>query len=320
MNNRQYWQSILKKYGIVGVFILLFLFLSFSSPAFFTTINLMNVVRQVAVIGIISIGVTYIIITRGIDLSSGSLIAILGLMAASMVRTEVPLVLIFPLIIAAGAFFGAVNGSLVAWGKIPPFIATLGMMIGARGIAQLYSSRPIGINPDDSAVSFYFSKIATGSFLGLPLPIWIYFAVAAVAWLHLTRTRFGRHIFAIGGNESAARLCGVKIELKLLSVYVLAGALYGLASIMQASRVASGNPTAGLNFELDAIAATVVGGTSLSGGYGSIPLCVVGALLIGIINNGMDLLGVQASWQLIVKGIIIIGAVLLDSIKNRQKS
>jgi inositol transport system permease protein len=187
-------------------------------------------------------------------------------------------------------------------------------MTVARGAAALYTQgRPVGDLKDT------FTFIGTGSFLGIPLPIWIYIAMAILAHVLLSKTKFGRHVFAIGGNEQAARICGINVERTLVKVYAFAGFLTAVSAILLTARTSAGNPTYGLAYELDAIAATVIGGTSLSGGIGSIPFCVIGALIIGVLNNGMDLLGVNAYWQQIVKGFIIVIAVLIDARKQKRK-
>ncbi len=316
------FRAILRKYGIVVIFLGLCLVLSMVSPAFRTVRNLTNVVRQVSAIGLISIGVTFCIICGGIDLSTGSVVGLISVVCASMAQDQfnpdqpisivMPLVLAFVIALASGALVGFVNGAITAYGGIPPFIATLGMMTVARGLAELYSGgRPIGRLKD--GIIF----IGSGSLIGIPIPILVYLLIAVFSWLLLSQSRFGKHITAIGCNIQAARICGIKINRALVQVYAYCGFLVAIAAIIITGRTAGGNPAYGLGYELDAIAATVIGGTSLSGGIGSIPLCVVGALIIGVINNGMDLLRINPYWQQIVKGTIIVVAVLIDA--RRQK-
>jgi len=235
------------------------------------------------------------------------------------VNPDQPVSIVMPIVIAVaislvlGILLGAVNGTLTAFGKIPPFIATLGMMAVARGAAALYTrGRPVGDLKDT------FTFIGTGSVFGIPLPIWIYVAMGLLAHILLSKTKFGRHVFAIGGNEQAARICGINVEKTLVKVYAFAGFLTAVAAIILTARTSAGNPTYGLSYELDAIASTVIGGTSLSGGIGSIPFCVIGALIIGVLNNGMDLMGVNAYWQQIAKGVIIVVAVLIDARKQKR--
>jgi len=317
-------QQFMSKYGIVVILLGICLIMSIISPAFRSVRNLTNVVRQVSIIGIISMGVTLAIITTGIDLSSGSVLALVGVIVTSMsqnaVNLEQPVSIVIPVGIAiiiglaVGTGTGVINGSLHAYGKIPPFIATLGMMTMARGAALLYSNgRPIG----DLKTSLTF--IGSGYFLNIPIPIWIYIIVGIISHILLSKTKFGRYVFAIGGNEQAARICGINVERTLVKVYAYAGLLSVVVGIFFIARTAAGNPSYGLSYELDAIASTVIGGTSLSGGIGSIPLCVVGALIIGVLNNSMDLLGVNAYWQQIVKGLIIVIAVLIDARKQKKK-
>lgn len=315
--------AFMSKYGIVVIFVALCIIMSIVSPAFRTVRNVTNVIRQVSIIGIVSMGVTFAIITGGIDLSSGSMIALISVVVASLSQNKVnpnqPLSIVVPIVIGIavalliGFLLGAVNGSLHAYGKIPPFIATLGMMTAARGAAALFTGgRPVGDLKDT------FTYIGTGRFLGLPIPIWIYIVMGIIAHILLSRTKFGRHVFAIGGNEQAARICGINVERTLVKVYAFAGLLTAVSAVLLTARTSAGNPTYGLSYELDAIASTVIGGTSLSGGVGSIPFCVVGALIIGVLNNSMDLLSVNAYWQQIVKGVIIVVAVLIDARKQRR--
>jgi inositol transport system permease protein len=317
-------QHVLRKYGIVVIFLVICMLLSIVSPAFATMRNLTNVVRQVSIIGILAMGVTFCIITTGIDLSSGSVLALVGVIVASFSQTRAvdtqPISIVMPIFfavligLAAGALMGFSNGALTAYGKIPPFVATLGMMTVARGAALLYSGgRPIGY------LKKSFTFLGGGYFMKIPIPIWIYILVAVISYILLSKSKFGRYVFAIGGNMQAAKICGINVEKTLVMVYMYAGVLSAISGILLVARTAAGNPTYGLSYELDAIASTVIGGTSLSGGVGSIPLCVVGAMIIGVLNNGMDLLGVNAYWQQIVKGIIIVVAVLIDSRKRRRR-
>ncbi|NPD73332.1 ABC transporter permease [Oceanispirochaeta sp. M1] len=314
----------MSKYGIVVIFIGMCLILSIVSPAFRSMRNVTNVIRQVSIIGIVSMGVTFCIITTGIDLSSGSMIALISVVVASLSQNSVnpdqPISVVMPIAfgigiaLILGLALGSVNGTLHAYGKIPPFIATLGMMTVARGAAALFTQgRPVGDLKDT------FTFIGTGNFLNVPLPILIYIAMGILSHILLSKTKFGRHVFAIGGNEQAARICGINVRKTLVKVYAYAGFLTAVSAILLTARTSAGNPTYGVSYELDAIASTVIGGTSLSGGIGSIPFCVIGALIIGVLNNGMDLLGVNAYWQQIAKGVIIVVAVLIDARKQKRK-
>ncbi len=316
--------AFMSKYGIVVIFVALCILMSIVSPAFRTMRNVTNVVRQVSIIGIVSMGVTFAIITGGIDLSSGSIIALVSVVVASLTQNAVnpdqPLSFVVPIVVGIavaillGFLLGSVNGSLVAYGKIPPFIATLGMMTVARGAAALFTGgRPVGDLKET------FTYIGTGRIIGIPIPIWIYIIMAIISHILLSKTKFGRHVFAIGGNEQAARICGISVEKTLVKVYAYAGLLTAVSAVLLTARTSAGNPTYGVAYELDAITATVIGGTSLSGGVGSIPFCVVGALIIGVLNNSMDLLSVNAYWQQIVKGVIIVVAVMIDARKQTRK-
>lgn len=301
---------------MVIILIGLFLGLSIVIEGFFSIRNIFSILEQVSMFGVISIGVTLVIITAGIDLSSGSVVALAGVVVASIVGDMEGTTYTLGALgaaLAVGAFCGLINGGLTAITSIPPFIATLGMMTIARGGAQLYSGgRPI----DASADTFTF--IADGHFLGIPGLVWIYIIVVIFSHILLSKTKFGRHIYAIGGNMNASRICGINVEKVLILVYTFAGALAGLAGAMLTARTYAGNPSYGLAWELDAIAATVIGGTSLAGGRGTVIMCVVGALIIGTINKGLNLLGIDPYWQQIIKGVIIIGAVILDMLKHKK--
>ena len=331
--NREWLSGFLRKYGIVFIFMAMFIGMWFLSDAFLQPRNLLNIVRQISVMGLIAIGVTVVIITTGIDLSSGSVLALSAVAAASLAqRTDwdgakypgLDLPIIVPIIVALiiGAFCGSINGWLIARFKIPPFIATLGMMTIARGFALIYSDRPV------SGLTDAYNFIGQGELLkilpipdqpplGIPIPVIILAVVAIGTHIMLNNTRFGRHIYAVGGNEQAARISGLNVGRIKIGVYMFAGLLSGLAGVVLSSRIGSGQPGLGVGYELDAIAAAVIGGTSLSGGIGTIWGTIVGALIIGVLNNGLDLLNVSAYWQTIVKGSIIVVAVIIDERKNR---
>ena len=330
---RERFNAFLRKYAIVFIFFAMLVALSFLSDAFLQPRNLVNVVRQISVVGLISFGVTAVIITGGIDLSSGSVLALAAVVAASLAQSAdwhdarypgLNLPLIAPIVaaLAVGAFCGAVNGSLIAKFKIPPFIATLGMMTVARGAALLYSERPVsGLKDSYNFIGqgeiLRLVKIGDAPPIGIPIPVIIFVLVAVAMHILLSNTRFGRHVYALGGNEQAARISGLNIGRVRILVYTIAGLLAGLAGLVLSSRIGSGQPGLAVGYELDAIAAAVIGGTSLSGGIGTIWGTVVGALIIGVLNNGLDLLNVSAYWQTIVKGSIIVVAVIIDERKNR---
>jgi inositol transport system permease protein len=321
--SREFLKEFFRKYAIVLIFLGLFLLMSVLSPAFLAPRNLLNVVRQISVIGLLGIGVTMAIIATGIDLSSGSVLALAAVVGASLAQSPdwaaakfpgLVLPVIVPLMggLAVGAACGWVNGSLIARFKIPPFIATLGMMTVARGLALLYSDgRPI------SGTTNAYNFIGQGEIFGLPFPIILLAVVGIGTHVMLNNTRFGRYIYAIGGNEQAARVSGLNISRVKIGIYTFAGLLSGLAGIVLSSRISSGQPGLGMGYELDAIASAVIGGTSFSGGVGTVWGTMIGALIIGVLNNGLDLLNVSAYWQQILKGAIIVVAIIIDERKNR---
>lgn len=316
--------GLIKKYAIVGILLLFIVLLAaLTGGKFLGAQNLINVIRQVSAIGIIAIGMTFVIIARGIDLSVGSVLAVAAVVASSLAQMPTAPNKMFvgmapiPVLgilagLAVGALLGLVNGSLVAGFRIPPFIATLGMMTSARGMANIYTNgRPL------STLDPAYNWVGQGDIGPIPVPIIIFALVAVVAHLMLTRTRFGRHVFAYGGNEQAARVSGINVSRINLGIFTLIGLLAGLAGLMLSARIGSGQPNLGIGIELDAITAAVIGGTSFNGGIGTVWGTIVGALIIGIINNGLDLLGVSPFMQQVVKGAIIVIAIIIDERKNR---
>ena len=282
----------------------------------------LNVVTQVAAIGIIAIGMTFVIITLGIDLSVGSILAVAAVVSTSLAQLpsatakypdlHLPVIVAVLAGIAVGALAGWTNGFLIATFKIAPFIATLGMMSSARGLALIYSDgRPI------SRLDPTFNFLGQNAILGIPVPIIIFAIVAVTAHVILNYTRFGRHVYAIGGNEQAARVSGINLKRATIVIYTLCGLLAGIAGVISAGRIGSGNPQLGTGIELDAITAAVIGGTSFKGGIGTIWGTVIGALIIQSLNTGLVLLGMNDFVQMVVKGAIIIVAVILDERKNR---
>ena len=287
--------------------------LSVLRPNFLNLANLVNLLRQISINGILAVGVTYVLLTGGVDLSLGSVVAFSGVAAASFAHPgQYPAVVPVLIGIAAGAACGAANGLVVTRGRVAPFIATLGMMTAARGLALLLSG---GMPVSNLASSF--TRIGGGSAAGVPVPILIFAVVAVLSWILLSQMRVGRYIYAVGGNENAARASGLDVRSIKMVGYTLCGGLGGLAGVVLASRITTGQPNAGIGYELDAIAAVVIGGTSLNGGTGGVGGAILGALLIGIINNGLDLLNVSSYYQQVVKGLIIVGAVWLDRSKQR---
>jgi ribose transport system permease protein len=285
------------------------------TPHFLTISNLLNVAEQATIIAIIAVGMTFVIITGGIDLSVGSVLAFAGVVMASALHQGVPLPVALLVGLGIGLLCGLVNGLLITIGRLPPFIATLGMMSVARGTALMFTEgRPV------SGFSEGFRSLATGEVVRVPTPVIIMVVVYAVAYFVLARTKLGRYTYAIGGNEEAALLSGINVKLYKSLVYGLAGMLSGLAAILLTARLNSAQPIAGMNYELDAIAATVIGGTSLLGGEGTVLGTLIGALIMAVLRNGLNLLGVSSFIQQIVIGSVIIVAVLIDmALKKRGK-
>ncbi len=301
--------DMLKKMGpLLGLMVLSAL-LSLATPNFLTSGNLFSVLRQVSYSGLLAFGMTFVILIGGIDLSVGAILALVGIITASLIQTGMDPMLASLIGLLLGAVCGAVNGLLVAVGRIAPFIATLATMILFRGVAQEYSqSKPISINADG-----FFNEIGTGYvFDVIPMPVILMLMVYLVLWFVLKKTRFGRHVYALGGSEDVARISGLKVKSLKLWVYTLSGLLSAVAALVVTSRLSSASPTAGSMYELDAIAAVVLGGTSLSGGRGWIFGTLVGVVLLGVLSNGLNLLNVSANYQLIIKGAVILFAVLLD--------
>ncbi|ONI42794.1 sugar ABC transporter permease [Candidatus Epulonipiscium fishelsonii] len=305
-------KHFLEKYGILLAFIILFAIMAFMRPRTFLTVNnQLNIIRQVSINGIMAIGMTFVIITGGIDLSVGSMLAYASIVACSFAHPgEYPLYIPILVALGIGAVLGCVNGTIVAKGKVAPFIATLGMMTVARGLTQLFNGgRPINNLSDE------FNFIGGGSLAGIPLPVIIFGCIILFGWFLLHHTRFGRYVYAIGGNETTAKVSGINVNKIYIQVYTLMGLLSALSGIVLSARVETATVIAGTGYELDAIAAVIIGGTSASGGKGTIFGTIIGVLIMGVLSNGLDLIGVSSYYQQIIKGIIIVGAVLLDKKK-----
>lgn len=292
--------------------ILLITVVAFMNEYFFTVDNLLNILRQTSVIAIIAAGMTLVILTAGIDLSVGSILALCGAFAASMISLEIPIAIAVPVSLLGGALLGCATGGIIAKGKVQAFIATLVTMTLLRGVTMVYTEgRPISAGFTDVADNFAW--FGTGYVFGIPVPVWIMMAVFAAIWYLLNHTRFGRYVYALGGNESATLLSGINVDRVKIGVYAICGLLSALAGIIITSRLSSAQPTAGMGYELDAIAAVVVGGTSLAGGKGRITGTLIGALIIGVLNNALNLLDVSSYFQMIVKALVILLAVLVDT-------
>ncbi len=298
------WRS---RFGLLIALVLAVVILTILRPHFLSSANLLNVVRQISINGMLAVGVTFVLLTAGVDLSLGSVVALAGVVAAHFAHPgDYPVLVPVAIGILAGTACGAVNGGVVTLGKVAPFIATLGMMTVARGLALVASGgRPVSNMSEEM-------KALDGDLFGIPVPAIMLACVAFAAWWTLKYTRIGRHIYAVGGNENAARAAGIHVGRVKMFAYTVCGALTGLGGVMLAARITTGQPNAGIAYELDAIAAVVIGGTSLSGGIGTIGGTILGALLMGVIGNGLDLMNVSPYYQQIVKGAIIVGAVWLD--------
>lgn len=303
----------LDRFGLPLVFVLLCVALGFSSEYFMTGRNWMDILRQTSINGILAVGMTYVILTRGIDLSVGSILAFSGLCSAMVAVQGYGLLAALSAGMFAGAVMGALNGFMVANLSIPPFVATLGMLSVGRGLTFILNDgSPVTDLPEA------YLALGTGKLGPIGMPIVIFAIVALFFWLVLKYTTYGRYVYAVGGNEKSARTSGIGVRKVTFSVYVISGLLAGLAGIVLSARTTSALPQAGVSYELDAIAAVVIGGTSLSGGTGSIVGTLFGALLIGVINNGLNLLGVSSYYQQVAKGLIIVFAVLIDVWRKRR--
>lgn len=306
---------LLEQKSLIALLVLIAV-VSSMSPNFFTVNNLFNILQQTSVNAIMAVGMTLVILTSGIDLSVGSLLALTGAVAASVVGYESSATLAVVASLGLGAAVGAVTGAIVAKGKVQAFIATLVMMLLLRGVTMVYTNgSPISTGFNDVADAFGWFGI--GRPLGIPTPIWLMAIVFIAAWYMLQHTRLGRYIYALGGNEAATRLSGISVDKVKIIVYSLSGLLAALAGIIEVARLSSAQPTAGTGYELDAIAAVVLGGTSLSGGKGRIIGTLIGALILGFLNNGLNLLGVSSYYQMIVKAVVILLAVLVDNKSNK---
>jgi ribose transport system permease protein len=305
-----------RQLGTLAGLALLVILLTVMSPHFLTVSNLMNVMEQTSINAVIAVGMTFVILSGGIDLSVGSLVALSGVALAAALQAGAPLPVALLAGLATGSAAGLVNGLLITRGKLPAFIATLGMMSVARGLTLFVTDgRPI------SGFEAGFRTLATGRVLGVPASVLLAAVLYVAAHLVLTRTRFGLYVYAIGGNEEATRLSGVGVRFHKTMVYVLAGLMSAVAAVILTARLNSAQPIAGMMYELDAIAATVIGGTSLLGGSGTIGGTLIGALIMGVLRNGLNLLGISSFLQQVVIGLVIIAAVLVDSaLKAPSKS
>ena len=317
-------RQLLQRFQSLIALVLMFVALSLASDKFLSVDNGLNVLRQISINLCLSIGMTLVILSGGIDLSVGSVLAIAGAVAAGLLKSGIVLpacgvMLQFTLFgsilagLAVGLLFGFFNGLVITRFRLPPFVATLGTLSIGRGFTQLWTKGyPI------TGLGSGFDFLGSGHFLRIPMPVWISAALVLVFTVVTRATVFGRYLYAIGGNEQAARLSGINLTRMKIGVYALGGLMAGVAGLLLSARLDSATPSAGIGYELDSIAAVVIGGTSLSGGRGSIFGTVLGCLIIGILNNGLVLLNVLPFWQQVIKGFVILGAVALDRMSARN--
>jgi ribose transport system permease protein len=304
-----------RRFGTIIGLVALSLVLWILTPHFLTVSNLLNIVEQTSVNAIVAVGMTYVILSAGIDLSVGSLVALAGVVLGRLLQAGVPPAVAIMIALATGAACGFLNGAVIAWGSLPPFIVTLGTMSMARGAALLVTEgRPI------SGFDAPFRAIANGRLGFVPAPVVAMLVVYAVAAFVLARTTFGRYVYAIGGNEEATRLSGVAVRFHKVMIYGVSGLTSAVGAVILTARLNSAQPIAGVNYELDAIAATVIGGTGLLGGEGTLGGTLVGALIMGVLRNGLNLLGVSSFLQQVAIGAVIVCAVLFDTVLKRKRS
>lgn len=323
MNLQNITKTLIKFQSLIALFLMV-VAMSFLSDKFLTVDNGWNVMRQISVNVCLSVGMTLVILSDGIDLSVGSILAFTGAVAAGLIKQglEIPafnLYVGFTFIGAAivalivGGMLGFFNGLVITRFNVPPFVATLAMLTIARGLTMLWTGGfPI------TGLGETFAFIGTGWFLGIPMPVWISACIVAMAMVMVRKTRFGRHIFAVGGNERASLLSGLNVKKIRIMVYSISGILSAAGGLIVTSRLDSAQPNAGFSYELDSIAAVVIGGTSLSGGKGSVIGTVQGALIIGVLNNGLVLLNVSPFWQQVIKGLVILAAVIIDKLNSEK--
>ncbi|WP_397351694.1 ABC transporter permease subunit [Oceanobacillus kimchii] len=303
------WQKVIPLIALV----LLIVTVTIMNPAFLDPANIMNLLRQISINGLIAFGMTFVILTGGIDLSVGSILALSSAIAAIMMTSGIDPILAVIIGVLLGAVFGALNGILVSKGNLAPFIVTLATMTIFRGLTLVFTDgKPVTGLGD----SYAFQLFGKGYFLGIPVPAVTMIIAFVILWFLLHKMSFGRKTYAIGGNEKAAKISGIKVDRVKIFIYSISGMMAALAGMILTSRLNSAQPTAGTSYEMDAIAAVVLGGTSLAGGKGRIAGTFIGVLIIGILNNGMNLLGISSFYQQVVKGVVILIAVLLDRKKS----
>lgn len=302
-----------KMYALLTL-VLLSVILSILSPHFLTTENLLSIALQTAIIAIIALGQIYVIISGGIDLSVGSIVALSGVVTAQLLVSGVNPILAILVGVLAGTLLGFINGFIIAKGNLPPFIVTLGMMGVARGLSLVMTDGlPISSLPES------FTVLGNGTLLGIPIPVIFLIIAASIAAFILSKTIFGRYVYSIGSNEEAARLSGINVNTNKIMIYAICGLMSGLAGVLMSARLVSAQPSAGTGYELDAIAAVVIGGASLVGGVGTVGGTIIGAFIMGVLRNGLNLLNVSPFWQQIAIGVIIVLAVYIDQVRRKKQ-
>lgn len=300
--------------GTIAALIILIIFVSVLNPAFLQLSNLLNLMRQLIINGFIALGMTFVILTGGIDLSVGSTLALTSAVFAGVIQAGVPTGFAIIIALALGIGLGLINGIFICKAKLAPFIVTLASMTVYRGVTLvLMDGRPIAGPKDD----FTFKFLGKGLFFNIPFQVILFVLVYLILWVFLNKTSYGRKIYAVGGNEKASFISGIDIDKTKICVYVISALMAVISGLVLTSRLNSAQPTAGSSYEMDAIAAVVLGGTSMSGGSGSLTGTLIGILILGVLNNGLNLLGVSSFYQQIVKGIVIFIAVLIDRKRNK---
>lgn len=307
-------KDFLAQYGVILAMIIMIIFFAIMKTKFVSIGNILNMLRATSINALLAIGMTFVVLTGGIDLSVGSIVGAAGMFTALVARTETGMPWYAAVLVGLciGLLLGTINGVIIAYCKVPAFIATLGMLSIARGVTYMASNaKPV------PGLSEEFLVIGGGTVAGIPIPIIILAVVLIICFIALYKTRYGRYVFAVGGNATSARVSGINVKAIICSVYMISGILSGLAGVILTSRVTSGLSAGGEGYEVDAIAAAVIGGNSLAGGRGRLWGTIIGFLIMGAMNNGLDMMAVSSYWQLVIKGIIIIGAVMLDSLNQK---
>ncbi len=306
------FDTIMRKYGIYVIFLVLVIAASLSTESFLTVKNITNVLRQISVMGVLALAEMMLIISGQIDLSVGSIVALAGMLSVNAYLKTGSFVVLFAVAIIAAMLLSAFSGIMVAKVKLPAFIATMAMDWIARGLCYLYTNGQAVYKIGD------YGKISTTYIAGIPLPVLFLIGMAVICWIVLNRTTLGRDVYAIGGNAEAANASGIKVNKSIIITFAFAGFLTGIAAILQISRVNSGYPDTAMNYHGDAIAAAVIGGTSFTGGIGTVSGCLVGACIMGFLSNFLNLIGLGAYFQMVTKGAIILIALAIDILgKNK---